>query len=283
MSGQTALRRIPALLLGATLPLALAAGRGVADSPGEAAADSAALGKVMAEARRTLSAARRPGPLRAGEDLTFHVRFGMIHAGEAHLQIVGVEKVGQASCYRLRSLARSSGVFGRIYGIDDRVESLMDSSGLMSHRIEKHLREGSYRQEQTVHFDYAGMHARYANGDTLSIPGPVQDDLSAFYVARCLDLHENQVYYLETHSNKVNYPMQVRVYGKEKLRTDAGEFECFKVEPRVDRGGIFKHRGGMLIWMTTDARHLPVRLKSKLPVGSIIADLASVRTGGTAP
>ncbi|MBI5837797.1 MAG: DUF3108 domain-containing protein [Candidatus Eisenbacteria bacterium] len=264
----------------ALLASLLGADRG-GDDEAAAPPDSVRLAGITAEARATLAGAKRPGPLQVGEDLTFEIHYGVIRAGEAHLAIAGVESFHGARCYRLRSTARSGGLFGKIYDVNDRVESLLDSAGLMSRRLEKRLHEGSYHQEQDVRFDYGARRACYASGDTLPIPGPVQDDLSAFYVARCLELRENTVYYLETHSNKVTYPMQVRVYGRETVRTEAGEFECLKVEPRVDRGGIFKHRGRMMIWMTADARHLPVRLRSKLPLGAITADLSAAQAGGT--
>jgi hypothetical protein len=274
-------RRLPAVraaVAGAALLLAVLGAAG--DDEPAAVPDTAKLAEINLQARATLAAARRPGPLRTGEDLKFEIHYGMIHAGESHLQIVGLETVDGARCYRLRSEARSGGLFGKLYDVNDRVESVLDSSALMSRRLEKRLHEGSYHQEQDIRFDYPGRRARYASGDSLDIPGPVQDDLSAFYVARCLDLKEDRVFYLETHSNKVTYPMQIRVYGRETLKTDAGEFECFKVEPRVDRGGIFKHRGRMLIWITTDERHIPVRLRTKLPLGAITADLVSIQPGG---
>ena len=261
----------------AALALALR-GEGMADdSP--APPDSTALARLAQETRATLNAASRPGPLRVGEDLTFEVHFGMIHAGEAHLTILDVQGPAGARCYRLRSVARSTGFFGKLYDVNDRIDSRLDSLGLMSRAIEKSLHEGSYHHEQKVRFDYGALRARYASGDTFDIPGPMQDDLSAFYVARCLDLRENTVFYLETHTNKVNYPMQVRVYGREVIQTELGDFQCLRVEPRVDRGGIFKARGGMMLWLTADSRHLPVRMRSKLPVGSITADLIDIQPG----
>lgn len=264
------------LLLGVLVPGAAPA---VVANDSPALPDSAAAAKLARESRATLGAAARPGPLRAGEDLTFEVHYGVIHAGEAHLIIAGVEGPTGERCFRLRSLARSTGFFGKLYDVDDRIESRLDSIGLMSRGIEKRLHEGSYHHEQKVQFDYQALKARYASGDTLDIPGPVQDDLTAFYVARCLDLRENTVFYLQTHSNKVNYPMQVRVYGRETIQTDLGNFDCLRVEPRLDRGGIFKSRGGMMLWLTADARHLPVRMRSKLPVGAITADLVAIRPG----
>ena len=258
---------------GAAVLLVAGLARGDSDAPADP--DSATLARIALQARGTLGHARRPGPLRSGADLTFDVHYGVIHAGEAHLTIAGMESREGRRCYRLRSLAKSGGVFGKIYGVDDRIESSLDSAGLMSLGIEKQLHEGSYHQDQKIRFDYASLRARYSGGDTLPIPGPVQDDLTTLYVTRCLELRENQTFYLETHSNRVTYPMQVRVYGRETIETDAGSFECFRVEPRVDRGGIFKHSGRMMVWLTTDESHTPVRMKSKLPVGSITADLTA--------
>jgi hypothetical protein len=278
VAGRVSRRRAAAAVAGAALLLAVLGAASGDDGPA-AVPDSATLAAISQQARATLASARRPGPLRTGEDLKFEIHYGMIHAGESHLQVVGVETVDGARCYRLRSLARSGGLFGKLYDVNDRVESVLDSSALMSRRLEKRLHEGSYHQEQDIRFDYPGRLARYASGDSLEIPGPVQDDLSAFYVARCLDLKEDRVFHLETHSNKVTYPMQIRVYGRETIHTEAGEFECFKVEPRVDRGGIFKHRGRMLLWITTDERHIPVRLRTKLPLGAITADLVSIQPG----
>ena len=52
--------------------------------------DSLALARVSVKALTTLRSAHRPGPLRAGEDLAFDVHYGVVHAGDAHMQILDV-------------------------------------------------------------------------------------------------------------------------------------------------------------------------------------------------
>ncbi len=54
------------------------------------------------------------------------------------------------------------------------------------------------------------------------------------------------------------------------------------VEPFVRDAGPFRHQGKLTIWLTDDARHLPVLMKSKVPVGSINAVLQQI-TYGTSP
>jgi hypothetical protein len=54
------------------------------------------------------------------------------------------------------------------------------------------------------------------------------------------------------------------------------------VEPQLKHiGGVFKKSkdARLQIWVTTDKRHLPVRIKSKVIVGSFVAELVSFEEG----
>jgi hypothetical protein len=37
--------------------------------------------------------------------------------------------------------------------------------------------------------------------------------------------------------------------------------------------GIFLHEGNMHVWVTNDARHIPLRMKAKMAFGAIVAEL----------
>ena len=45
------------------------------------------------------------------------------------------------------------------------------------------------------------------------------------------------------------------------------------IEPLVQEGGLFKSEGSIMIWLTDDNLKIPVRVKTKVVVGSIDADL----------
>ena len=48
------------------------------------------------------------------------------------------------------------------------------------------------------------------------------------------------------------------------------------VEPQLLEGtGLFVKEGRLKLWLTDDARRIPVRMRSKVPVGSVSADLES--------
>ncbi len=67
------------------------------------------------------------------------------------------------------------------------------------------------------------------------------------------------------------------------IGTPAGTFHTIVVEPKMLAGSIFKDEGQMKIWFSDDARHIPVRIRSDLKVGSITANLKAMRAGNGDP
>jgi hypothetical protein len=64
----------------------------------------------------------------------------------------------------------------------------------------------------------------------------------------------------------------------------AGTFDCWVLRLDVDTdSGAFSQGGELTVWMTRDARRLPVKLESKLPVGAFAASLRDYRPGSPPP
>jgi hypothetical protein len=208
-----------------------------------------------------------------GEKLTFSVRYGLIRAGEATLEITGIEDVDGWPCYHVVSLAKSNSVFDKVYRVRDRVESWMDADFLYSRRFRKELREGSYRRDQTIEMDHEHRLARYQDGRVFEFAPGAHDVLSAFYYLRTQALEPDQEIWLESHADRKNYPLRVKVHGKERVETPAGRFDCVAVEPMLRTPGLFKHEGKLTIWLTDDHRRMPVLMKTKIPIGTITVTL----------
>jgi len=81
------------------------------------------------------------------------------------------------------------------------------------------------------------------------------------------------------------YTLEANVLRTETIGTPAGTFQTVVVEPKMLAGSIFKDEGTMTIWFTNDPRHIPVRIRSELKVGSITANLRGISAGvgGTEP
>jgi hypothetical protein len=229
---------------------------------------------------RRQALARMPGKgaaILVGEKLTFSIRYGMIRAGEASMEIAGIDTIRGRPCYHVVSKAKSNNVFDAIYKVRDRVESWMDVDFLFSRQFRKSLREGSYRTDQEIEMDHEAGYARYQDGRVFELTDGAHDVLSAFYFVRTQHLEPGHQFNLESHADRKNVPLMVQVRGRERMETPAGTFDCIVVEPMLRTPGLFKHEGSLTIWMTDDARRMPVVMKSKISVGSISVILTDYR------
>ncbi len=215
-----------------------------------------------------------------GERFEFSVGYGMIKAGTAVMEIPEVVKFNGKKCYHIVSTAQSNKFFSVFFKVDDTVESFMDVHELYSHRFDKHLREGKFKADVSMVFDQENHLAIYNNSqDTFSVSAYVQDVLSAFYFVRTQDLKLGRSIFVDNHTDKKNYPLEVKVLRKERIKVPAGTFDCVVVEPILKASGIFKHKGSLTVWLTDDEVKMPVLMKSKVVIGSISTELTSYKLG----
>lgn len=218
----------------------------------------------------------RPGPVGfgAGEKLVFSVQYGLVTAGEATLEVRNIAEMNGRHAYRIVSDARTNDFFSKFFEVRDRYESYMDTTELYSLRYEKHIREGKFKRDEWVEFDQVAHRAKYKD-KVVPIPPRAQDVLSALYYVRTLPLEVGQSISLANHTDKKNYPLLVKVHGRERVKVDAGEFDCLIVEPILRGPGIFTQKGRLMVWLTDDERRMPVLMKSKVVIGHVAAVLKS--------
>ena len=210
----------------------------------------------------------------AGEKLVFSVQYGLVTAGEATLEVRNVATVRGRPAYRIVSDARTNDFFSKFYQVRDRYESYMDTTELYSLHYEKHVREGKFKRDEAVEFDQDAHLAKYKD-KTVPIPPRAQDVLSALYYVRTLPLEPGQDIAIANHTDGKNYPLVVKVHGRERVKVDAGEFDCLVVEPILRGPGVFTQKGRLTVWLTDDDVRMPVLMKSKVVIGHVAAVLKS--------
>jgi hypothetical protein len=62
--------------------------------------------------------------------------------------------------------------------------------------------------------------------------------------------------------------VNMKVEGREEIKTSLGTFKTLRVQPTADNG-VVKNRGNIWIWYTDDERHLPVQMRARLFWGTI--------------
>ena len=220
-----------------------------------------------------------PEPFRAGESLRFSVQYGFIHAGSAWLEVPEVADWNGHHAWRLVARAESNGFFDKVYKVRNRIESLWDQDSLYSWRYFEDRHEGKFTANDTIIYEPDSLKMRYNNGLSYDVPGPVQDALSSFYFTRMKALPIGGRIEFDYHASRKTSPMEVRILGRQTVKTPAGKFKCIVLEPLLKAGGIFKNKGRLVIWLTDDDRRIPVQMKSKVMIGSVKVVLQEVKAG----
>ncbi|MGA2089984.1 MAG: DUF3108 domain-containing protein [Endomicrobiales bacterium] len=209
----------------------------------------------------------------AHETLKFDVRWSFITVGTASMEVRGIEDINGRAAYHIYTEAKSDGFFDNFYKVRDTNESWIDTQSLCSLQFASHISEAGHDRNETLVFDQPKQTYRIIESSkTGSTSLWVQDVLSALYYLRTKDLKVGREFSIDAQSGDKSWPLKVKVLKKEKIKIEPGEFNCFVVEPAIREGaGIFQAKGKLLVWLTDDDRKLPVLMKSKIAVGSIIA------------
>lgn len=212
--------------------------------------------------------------LKVPEKLLFDIIWGgwsfkWVHAGHATLELLPTDRPEQ---WKIQSLAWCNDFFQTFYPVRDTVVSHIDFRGIYPLRFEKHLHEGSYHADLAAAYNQ-GAHTLRTQDTVLSIEPFTQDVLSAFYFIRTQRLRVGDSLDLAAVSGKKKYNLKVICHGRESITVPAGSFQTLVVEPVLKEDGLFKAKGKLTIWVTDDEAHMPVKMESKIPVGSIKAEL----------
>ncbi len=216
-----------------------------------------------------------------GEHLVFQIQYGFYQAGTATMSIEDEEYINGGLCYRIVTTANSNSFISKFYKVRDKVASYLDTEGLFSRRFEKHLREGDHNSDRIVDFYHERRIAlsttkKYA---VTEIQPYVNDVLSALYYVRTGDLVVGKEVIFDVYADGKIYPMRVIVQGRETVTVPAGKFSCIKIEPVIRGEGIFQQKGKLTVWLTDDEKKIPVKMTSKIAIGSIGSELKSYRLG----
>jgi len=238
------------------------------------------------------AAAQKPGPtastlpFEVGERLTYNVAWKVFDAGIATMVLAEKTSFQNEESYRINATVYSTGIVSALFKVVDVFESFFQARDLCSRRITKKIQEGRRHRETTVTFDSKTHQARMEDRDLnrpdlpskltqSSIPPCVQDVISALYAIRTKNLRVGELVRFPISDGGRTYDVTVETQAQEEVRTPAGTFQAYRLEPKVF-DGLFKSKGRLFVWLTADAARMPVQLKAKINIGTITAALTQV-------
>jgi hypothetical protein len=72
------------------------------------------------------------------------------------------------------------------------------------------------------------------------------------------------------------YRVQMQVVGSEPVKTALGTLSALKIVPVITAAPGKKPPGGITIWISEDARRLPLKIEAPLTVGTFVITLRRV-------
>ena len=221
-------------------------------------------------------------PFTPGERLVFQVRWGFIRAGEAVLEVMPWQSFEGKKVFHFVMTARTTEFIDLFYKVRDRIESYTDW-GMNRALLYKKQCQGKSKHDVLVTFDWAKNKAQYSDfgekRDPISLfPGSF-DPLSVFYAFRMVDLTEQKEIRTPVTDGKKCVMGRARIIRRERIRVPYGDMDTFLVEPDLEHiGGVFRKSkdAKLRIWVTEQKEHIPVRIESKVLVGSFVAELVSL-------
>ena len=105
------------------------------------------------------------------------------------------------------------------------------------------------------------------------------DLISAIYALRRLPFAVGKTFELTISDSGLVYKVPIRVTGREMQKSILGKNWCWRVEPEVfGENRMIEQKGDMTIWITDDARRIPVRSRIDSEIGRIEVKLKKSET-----
>ena len=207
-----------------------------------------------------------------GEKYRYSVGWEFVNAG--YLEI-NVTKQG-ANGYKVHNFARTNGFIDMFKRVRDTIisEGFCLNGKMQSTLFETDQLERSYTATKKAKFLYKENKVEYTkNGKTkmFDVPGGYLNVIDAFYLTRLNPPTENHPVSIPIFDSEKKYDVVVKLLKKEKIRGLHGKrVECLVIQPELKTEGVFTSVGVIKIWLTNDARRIPLKITAKLKIGRIV-------------
>lgn len=234
--------------------------------------------------------ALRNAPFSPGETLNYEAKLNKILRGipaaDLTLTVVPTESPND---FLIKARAVSKGTLLKLirYSFQQQYQTSIDPMRFRALKTTKHdVQKDRVRDSEAI-FDYAQKRVTFLETDpnepmkaprriASSIEDQTHDLISGLYALRLLPLAVGKSYDFTVSDSGLVFGVPVRVTGRELQKTVFGNVWCFRVEPEVfGPGRMIEQEGSLIIWISDDARRVPVRAQVNSPIGRVEIKLKS--------
>lgn len=228
-----------------------------------AALASAQVAAPIASPGTTIAAGQFPLP----ESLFYSIEWRLWYAGTARLTLRPSHDQRWESTIHLES----AGLVSRLYAIADSYDARLDTDRFCADDTSFDAREGKNHKFTTVNYDYRRHEASFTERDVqknaviktahTEIPACVTDVIGGLMRLRTMRVEPGQSVQIPTSDGKKVANVRIEAQERETIQTKAGKFQTIRYEAGIFNGVIYSKKARMFVWLTDDARRLPVQIR----------------------
>ena len=239
---------------------------------------------LAAQARKSTPAPAAPKkemsvPFKPGETLDYDVGWSsFVTAGTATVAVKEKKPSYGSTAYYIVAEGRPTAIVSKLYTLYYKADTLLDSYSLLPQRGSLYSQEGKRHRMKTTTFNQTARKASYqietrtVVKKDLAIPGFTQDALSAIYVLRSIPFKPGEKFNMPVSDNGNVYRVQMQVGAVEPVKTGMGTINGVNITPIISGPDKDSPRG-LALWISQDARRLPLKMEAQLLVGKFVITL----------
>jgi hypothetical protein len=222
-------------------------------------------------------------PFKVGETLTYDVTWSSLLVAGSATARVGERKASQNStAYHIVAEGRPVPLLAKLYNLYYKMDTLLDTVTLLSQRSALYSENGPRKRTATSTFDRTARQVSFevetdtTNKRDFEAPPQAQDGLAALYVLRTMGFKAGETVTLPVTDDGLLYIVRANVAGPEGVKVPFGELSAWVAKLEITDAAGQPAAKNAAVWISNDARRLPLRLQADLPVGNFVLLLRSI-------
>ncbi|MCL7489115.1 MAG: DUF3108 domain-containing protein [Desulfobulbaceae bacterium] len=209
------------------------------------------------------------------EEMHFTISWtGGVKIGDLFLSLT---RIGDDE-YEIHAWITDYGLFRFFYPVDDVFTTRVRGALKLPYEYDVLQREGRGSvTRRWSRYDQENLAVAYRKNDSpeqvFAVSKTVHNEFSSFYITRSMDLEPGGSFVVPTFADKKVNEVKVEVRGREDLDSPFGRVKTLVVMPLMKFRGLFDKDGDTTIWLSDNLCRIPVKIRSKILIGSLTAEL----------
>ena len=213
------------------------------------------------------------------ERLAYRVAWNGIPAATGLVTITRGDLAGRESLV-VEASASTNALVSLFWSFRGSLQATMLADGLLPRHFDYRRDINGAPYATTIDFDDTGAHGVYEHHgirQELDLGTDVVDPVTAVLRARGSSAGPGDALWYDVWTGEVRYLVRLDITASEPIEVPAGRFAALKVVPHLwrieGRPAPDTRLRRATIWVTDDPRHVPLRIRSKVFVGSVDVEL----------